>query len=106
MISFLLKYEIDPLQPAAIERYSLGWIHLVREHGGVHSGFHVSRDVPREMIGFFAFQSQAHYDEFRRIAVRTKSANDLWELASSTQSVRFRERQVFQSVADEACADH
>ena len=105
MITFLLTYEIDPLQAAAVERYASGWMTLVREHGGVHHGFHVSRDVPDEMIGFFAFQSQAQYDEFRKRAIRTQAANALWELARATRSVRFRERQVFQSVAQETVVE-
>ena len=66
MITCHVRYEIEPSQIEAFERFALRWMQLVERHGGSHHGYFLpsegASDVP---YALFSFPSLADYERYR-----------------------------------------
>ena len=66
MITCHLKYEIDPSQIAAFERFAQAWIELVNRHGGTHHGYFLPAEGASDIAyALFSFESLAAYEQYR-----------------------------------------
>ena len=61
-----LRYEIDPAQTEAFERFAKRWITLVNRHGGTHHGYFLPSEGASDVAyALFSFPSLAAYEEYR-----------------------------------------
>ena len=68
MITCHVKYEIDPSQIEAFERFARRWMELVARHGGTHHGYFLpSEGASDKALALFSFPSLAAYEEYRTL---------------------------------------
>jgi NIPSNAP protein len=66
MITCHLRYEIDPDQIEAFERFATAWMDLVNRHGGTHHGYFLPSEGASDIAyALFSFPSLAEYETFR-----------------------------------------
>ena len=66
MITCCVRYEIDPYQVEAFERFARRWIKLVRKHGGTHHGYFLPSEGASDVaLALFSFPSLAEYERYR-----------------------------------------
>lgn len=62
-----VRYEIDPSQLAAFERFAKRWIALVERSGGHHHGYFLPSEGASDVAhALFTFPSFAAYEEYRQ----------------------------------------
>ena len=62
-----LRYQIDPAQIVAFERFARRWIALVERSGGQHHGYFLPSEGASDVAyALFTFPSLAAYEEYRR----------------------------------------
>ena len=62
-----LRYEIDPDQTDAFERFARRWIALVERSGGQHHGYFLPSEGASDIAyALFTFPSLAAYEEYRQ----------------------------------------
>ena len=62
-----LRYEIDPSQVAAFERFAKRWIALVERAGGEHHGYFLPSEGASDIAyALFTFPSFAAYETYRQ----------------------------------------
>ncbi|MHC3472101.1 NIPSNAP family protein [Streptomyces sp. 7R007] len=89
MITCHLRYEIDPRQLPAFERYVTGWIPIVRRLGGVHHGCFLPHEGANDIAyALFSFPSLAAYEVYREAIRQDPEARRLWELGERTGCIR------------------
>ena len=66
VITCHVRYEIDPSQIAAFERFAGAWIELVERHGGAHHGYFLPAEGASDIAyALFSFPSLAEYERYR-----------------------------------------
>ena len=66
VITCHLRYEIDPSQTAAFEKYATGWIPVVTRFGGTHHGCYLPHEGANDIAyALFSFPSLAAYENYR-----------------------------------------
>jgi hypothetical protein len=66
MITCHLRYEIDPTEIEAFERFARRWMELVEAHGGVHHGYFLPSEGASDVAyALFSFESLAAYEQYR-----------------------------------------
>lgn len=61
-----LRYEIDPAQIEAFERFAHRWMELVDKHGGTHHGYFLPSEGASDIAyALFTFPSLAEYERYR-----------------------------------------
>lgn len=66
MITCHIRYEIDPDQIEAFERFARGWIELVNRSGGTHHGYFLPAEGASDVAyALFSFPSLADYERYR-----------------------------------------
>ena len=61
-----LRYEIDPAETAAFERFAKRWIALVERAGGQHHGYFLPSEGASDVAyALFTFPSLAAYETYR-----------------------------------------
>jgi hypothetical protein len=66
MITCHLRYEIEPSQIEAFERFALRWMQLVERHGGSHHGYFLPSEGASDVAyALFSFPSLADYERYR-----------------------------------------
>jgi hypothetical protein len=66
LITCHVKYEIDPEQLEAFERFARRWMELVARHGGVHHGYFLPAEGANDIAyALFSFPSLAEYERYR-----------------------------------------
>ena len=61
-----LRYEIDPAQIEAFERFARRWMELVDKHGGTHHGYFLPSEGASDIAyALFSFPSLAEYERYR-----------------------------------------
>ena len=67
MITCHVRYEIDPAQIEAFERFARRWMELVERHGGTHHGYFLPSEGASDIAyALFTFPSLAAYEEYRQ----------------------------------------
>jgi len=67
MITCHLRYEIDPDQIEAFERFAEAWMELVNRHGGTHHGYFLPSEGASDIAyALFSFPSLADYERYRQ----------------------------------------
>ena len=67
MITCHLRYEIDPDQIDAFERFAKAWMELVNRHGGTHHGYFLPSEGASDIAyALFSFPSLADYERYRQ----------------------------------------
>ena len=62
MITCHVRYEIDPEQIDAFERFATRWMELVNQHRGVHHGYFLPAEGASDVAyALFSFPSLAKY---------------------------------------------
>jgi hypothetical protein len=63
-----LRYEIDPAQIEAFERFAKRWMELVDKHGGTHHGYFLPSEGASDIAyALFSFPSLAEYERYRTL---------------------------------------
>jgi hypothetical protein len=63
-----LRYEIDPAQIDAFERFAQRWMELVDRHGGTHHGYFLPSEGASDIAyALFSFPSLAEYERYRAL---------------------------------------
>jgi NIPSNAP len=66
MITCHVRYEIDPVQIVAFERFAVRWMELVDRHGGTHHGYFLPSEGASDIAhALFSFPSLATYEQYR-----------------------------------------
>jgi NIPSNAP len=66
MITCHIRYEIDPAEIEAFERFARRWIELVGRHGGTHHGYFLPAEGASDIAyAVFSFPSLADYERYR-----------------------------------------
>jgi NIPSNAP len=66
MIACVIRYEIDPVQRAAFERYAANWTTIIPRCGGRLIGYFLPHEGTNyEAFGLIAFDSLAAYEAYR-----------------------------------------
>ncbi len=66
MITCHIRYEIDPDQVEAFERFGRRWIELVNRAGGTHHGYFLPAEGASDIAyALFSFDSLAAYERYR-----------------------------------------
>jgi hypothetical protein len=66
MITCHIRYEIDPYQVEAFERFARRWIELVNRSGGTHHGYFLPAEGASDVAyALFSFPSLADYERYR-----------------------------------------
>ena len=67
VITCHLRYEIDPAQVDAFERFARAWMLLVDRHGGTHHGYFLPSEGASDIAyALFSFPSLADYERYRQ----------------------------------------
>jgi hypothetical protein len=67
LVTCHVRYEIDPAQIAAFERFAKRWIALVERSGGRHHGYFLPSEGASDVAhALFTFPSLAAYEEYRQ----------------------------------------
>lgn len=89
MITCHLRYEIDPAQAEAFERYVTGWIPIVTRLGGTHHGCYLPHEGANDIAyALFSFPSLADYETYRAAIRQDPQARELWRLSAATRCIR------------------
>ena len=93
MITCHIRYEIDPAEIEAFERFARRWIELVGRHGGTHHGYFLpSEGDSDEAFALFTFPSLAAYEQYRTAATEDPECLEAYRFATETQCIRRYER--------------
>jgi len=66
MITCHVRYEIEPSQIEAFERFAWRWMQLVEQHGGSHHGYFLPSEGASDVAyALFSFPSLADYERYR-----------------------------------------
>jgi hypothetical protein len=66
VITCHVRYEIDPAEIEAFERFARRWMELVQRHGGVHHGYFLPSEGASDVAyALFSFPSFAEYERYR-----------------------------------------
>jgi hypothetical protein len=66
VITCHIRYEIDPDQIDAFERFARRWIELVNRAGGTHHGYFLPAEGASDVAyALFSFESLAAYERYR-----------------------------------------
>ena len=66
MITCQVRYEIDPNEIGAFERFAWRWMELVERHGGIHHGYFLPAEGASDIAyAAFSFPSLAEYERYR-----------------------------------------
>jgi hypothetical protein len=66
VITCHIRYEIDPDQIDAFERFGRRWIELVNRSGGTHHGYFLPAEGASDVAyALFSFDSLAAYERYR-----------------------------------------
>jgi hypothetical protein len=66
MIACVIRYEIDPAQRAAFERYAANWTTIIPRCGGRLIGYFLPHEGTNyEAFGVIAFETLAAYEAYR-----------------------------------------
>jgi hypothetical protein len=66
MITCHVRYEIEPSQIEAFERFALRWMQLVERHAGSHHGYFLPSEGASDVAyALFSFPSLADYERYR-----------------------------------------
>ena len=68
MITCHVRYEIEPSQIEAFERFATRWMSLVEKHGGTHHGYFLPSEGASDVAyALFSFASLAEYEQYRSL---------------------------------------
>ncbi|MGH3503979.1 MAG: NIPSNAP family protein [Nocardioidaceae bacterium] len=68
VITCHVRYEIDPAQLDAFERFAERWIELVDRHGGTHHGYFLPSEGASDIAyALFSFPSLSDYESYRNL---------------------------------------
>ena len=103
MITCTVRYEIDPDQIDAFERYARFWLKKVPELGGVH---HLPHEGPNDIAYcHFSFPSLADYETYRTRMHANADCNRAYDFAKRTKCIRRYDRSFTRPVSEGASAE-
>jgi hypothetical protein len=100
MVTCLIRYEIDPFQRDAFEKYAENWGRIIPRCGGHLVGYFLPYEGTNNVAwGLIAFDSLASYAAYR---ARLKADPEAIESLASAQTMRLivREERNFVEVVD------
>lgn len=96
-----LRYEIDPSQLDAFERFARRWIALVERAGGQHHGYFLPSEGASDVAyALFTFPSLAAYEEYRQGFGRDPDFVAADRIREETGCVRRHERTFLRPLLD------
>lgn len=105
-ISCTVRYEIDPDQIDAFERYAKFWLKKVPELGGVHHGYHLPHEGPNDIAYcHFSFPSLAAYEAYRSAMWEDAECLRAYEFAKQSKCIRRYDRSFTRPMLEGASAE-
>ncbi len=105
MITCTVRYEVDPNELDAFERYARFWLKKVPELGGTHHGYHMPHEGPNDIAYcHFSFPSLADYEAYRAAMWQDEECLRVYEFAKATGFIRRYDRSFTRPVFDGAAA--
>ena len=102
MVTCHVRYEIDPAQIEAFERFARRWMELVERHGGVHHGYFLPSEGASDIAhALFSFPSLAEYERYRERFGVDPDFVDADRIRDETGCVRRYERSFLRPVLPE-----
>ena len=96
-----LRYESDPSELAAFERFAKRWIALVERSGGQHHGYFLPSEGASDVAyALFTFPSLAAYEEYREGFGRDPDFLAADRIREESRCVRRYERSFLRPVLD------
>lgn len=89
MITYTVRYEIDPDKLAESETYAKAWLHLVPKPGGTHHGYHLPHEGPNDIAYcHFPFDSLAACEAYREMMWADPDGLRAYAHATPTRCIR------------------
>jgi hypothetical protein len=99
MITYYLRYIIDPYKLKEFEHYGKLWIPLVEKFGGKHHGYFMSSEGANNVaLALFTFPSFALYEEYRAQSLQDPACQAAFEYAEQTRCILSYDRSFFRPV--------
>ncbi len=106
MITCTVRYEIDPDQLEAFERYARFWLWKIPHMGGTHHGYHMPYEGPNDIAYcHFSFPSLAAYEDYRTEMHADADCQRAYRFATQTKCIRRYDRSFTRPVLNGASAD-
>lgn len=100
-ITCFIRYEIDPFQRSAFERYAETWGRIIPRCGGDLIGYFLPHEGTNNVAwGLIAFPSLAAYEAYRARIKSDPEARANFEFAESNRLVLREERSFLRVVED------
>ena len=98
-ITCFIRYEIDPFQRAAFERYAETWGRIIPRCGGDLVGYFLPHEGTNNVAwGLIAFDSLAAYEAYRSRLKSDPEARSNFEFAQAKRLILREERSFLETV--------
>lgn len=99
MITCIIRYEIDPFQRAAFQKYAENWGPIIPRCGGHLIGYFLPHEGTNNVAwGLIGFSSLASYEQYRARLKGDPEAKANFELAWSSRLILREERNFVEGV--------
>jgi hypothetical protein len=100
MIACVIRYEIDPAQRDAFERYATNWTAIIPRCGGRLLGYFLPHEGTNyEAFGLIAFESLAAYEAYRARLKADEAARENFAFALARRFI-MREARSFLEIVE------
>jgi hypothetical protein len=100
-ITCFIRYQIDPFQREAFERYAASWGRVIPRCGGHLLGYFLPHEGTNDLAwGLISFDSLASYEAYRARLKRDPEGRANFELAQAKRFILREERSFLEVVPD------
>jgi hypothetical protein len=98
-IACVIRYQIDPFQRDAFQKYAENWGRIIPRCGGHLIGYFLPYEGTNDVAwGIIAFESLAAYEEYRARLRSDREARDNFAMAQSKRLILREERNFVEAV--------
>jgi hypothetical protein len=99
MITCFIRYQIDPFQRAAFQRYAENWLRIIPRCGGRLIGYFLPYEGSNYLAwGLISFDSLAAYESYRTRLRTDAEARDNFACAQAQRFIVAEERSFLENV--------
>jgi hypothetical protein len=98
-ITCFIRYQIDPFQRQAFNRYAEAWGHIIPRCGGTLMGYFLPHEGSNDVAwGLISFDSMAAYERYRAVLRADDEGRANFEMAQSLRFILREERTWLEAV--------
>lgn len=99
-VTCFIRYQIDPFQRDAFQRYAEAWGHIIPRCGGNLLGYFLPHEGSNDVAwGLVGFDDLAAYERYRTVLRRDAEGRSNFELAQSQRFILREERTWLEDVS-------